>query len=45
MHAFTLDATEAESPEPRQEQVDPIIQEKYHEKLYTEVSAAICLFI
>ncbi|XP_066468966.1 MYCBP-associated protein [Tiliqua scincoides] len=26
-----------EPPEPRQEQVDPIVQEKYHEKLYVEV--------
>ncbi|XP_053156128.1 MYCBP-associated protein isoform X6 [Hemicordylus capensis] len=34
--AFSADAPE-ELPEPHQEQVDPVVQEKYHEKLYVEV--------
>ncbi|XP_061472012.1 MYCBP-associated protein isoform X2 [Rhineura floridana] len=32
-----VDVAEAEVQELRQEQVDPILQEKYHEKLYVEV--------
>uniref|UniRef100_A0A8D0GX62 Uncharacterized protein n=1 Tax=Sphenodon punctatus TaxID=8508 RepID=A0A8D0GX62_SPHPU len=32
-----LESAEAMHPDPRHEQVDPIVQGKYHEKLYVEV--------
>ncbi|XP_077184048.1 MYCBP-associated protein [Paroedura picta] len=34
---FTLDIVESEATHSRQEHVDPVVQEKYHEKLYVEV--------
>ncbi|XP_048346305.1 MYCBP-associated protein isoform X2 [Sphaerodactylus townsendi] len=34
---FSVDAVELEAVQPRQEQVDPVVQAKYHEKLYVEV--------
>nr|XP_056720260.1 MYCBP-associated protein [Euleptes europaea] len=34
---FALDMVESGAIHPRQEQVDPIVQGKYHEKLYVEV--------